>query len=395
MLGFLQRKSGIDAKILDAIDSGIASGGSSIKVSTQQAIGVMAVFAAVRVISEDVAKLPAKLKRVTENGSETASAEPEHMILSRIGRVATDIDEGFTAMEWIEAVVANAALHGWGVVYLNRVAGKAREVVPIKHGHWTEQNGKWQVRWRNDRWEPVDRSNLMVLRGPQLGLDITQTARQAIDLARRLDLMMTSLARKAGRPNGIISSEKLNSVEKAKAFVDRIKRYFGPSGDGGVMPLDLGELWYTRLSLTPEELQQDQTYARVVTQIASAYRVQPSRLMHALTDHNNASLYSSNRLHVEDCVQPWTKRFRQTFDKDVLGERRLGEGFYCDIALQGLLQGDPEARAKLYMVLRTVGAMSPLTVAKLEDLPTTEISNDPAFPLLTNPSPKEDGDDED
>lgn len=397
MFGFLQKKSAVEARILEAIDSGVTGGAIGIKVSAEQALGVMAVFAAVRVISEDVAKLPAKLKRDTEDGSETATDEPEHIVLSRIGKPATDEDDGFTAMEWIEAVVAAAALGGRGVVYLNRVGGKVREVVPIKRGCWREERGKWRIKWRKDRWEEVDRADLMVLRGPQLGMDVTQAARQAIDLARRLDLMMTGLARKAGRPNGIISSEGLNSQDKAQTFVSRIKSYFGPSGDGGLMPVDLGQLHYIRLSLTPDELQQDQTYTRVVTQIASAYRVQPARLMHAITDHNNASAYTWNIIHVQDCILPWVKRFKQSFEKDALGEERVREGYYCDVALQGLLQGSPAERGKLYVALRTVGAMSPLTVAKLEDLPTKGVSADPAFPLLTNPNPKEekDGDNDD
>ena len=397
MFGFLQRKSAVEARILEAIDSGVSGGASAIKVSPEQALGVMAVFAAVRVISEDVAKLPAKLKHDTDAGRETAHREPEHIVLSRIGKPASDEDDGFTAMEWIEAVVASAALTGRGVVYLNRVGGKVHEVVPIMRGCWREERGKWWVKWRRERWEEVARADLMVLRGPQLGLNVTQTARQAIDLARRLDLMMTGLARKAGRPNGILSVDSLSSKEKADTLVRRMKTYFGPSGDGGLMPLDNGPLHYIRLSLTPEELQHDTTYSRVVAQIASAYRVQPARLMHAITEHNNASLYASNRQHVDDCVQPWIKRFRLTFDKDVLGYERVAEGYHCHIALQGLLQGDPEARGKYYMALRTVGAVSPMTIAKLDDLPTDGVSTDPAFPLLTNPKPKDkkDGDDED
>lgn len=397
MFGFLQRKSAVEARILEAIDSGVPGGASAIRISAEQALGVMAVFAAVRVISEDVAKLPAKLKRDTKDGSETATAEPEHIVLSRIGKPATDEDDGFTAMEWIEAIVAQAALCGRGVVYLNRVGGKVREVVPINRGCWREERGKWHIKWRNDRWEEVARADLMVLRGPQLGMDVTKSARQTIDLARRLDLMMTSLAKKAGRPNGIVSSEGLSSPEKAQTFVSRIKSYFGASGDGGLMPVDLGKLDYIRLSMTPEELQQDETYSRAVTQIASAYRVQPARLMHAITEHNNASAYTWNIIHVQDCILPWVKRFKQSFEKDALGEERVRAGYYCDVALQGLLQGSPEERGKLYMALRTVGAMSPLTVAKLEDLPTKGVSDDPAFALLTNPKPKEkeDGNDDD
>lgn len=383
----LQRKSTVEARILEAIDSGTSSL-SGIKVSAEQALGVMCVFASIRVISEDLAKLPAKLKQSTDEGSRTASEQPEHIVLSRIGKRASEEDDGYTAMEWIEATVADAAFCGRGVVYLNRVGGSVREVVPVPRGSWREDRGQWHIRWRSGSWERVNRSDLMVLRGPQLGLDVTRAARQAIDLARRLDAMMTSIARKSGRPNGIISTEALSTTEKAQVFVERIKRYFGPTGDGGLMPVDFGKLDYTRLSMTPEELQQDETYSRVVTQVASAYRVQPARVMHAITEHNNASAYTWNIIHVQDCILPWCKRFKQTFEKDALSEERVREGYYCDIALQGLLQGSPEERGKLYMSLRTVGAMSPRAVALLEDLPATNVSDDPAFPLLTNPNPK-------
>lgn len=390
MFGWLGRKD-VSVATLEAIDNGGLSSEFDVRMPVKQALMVMAVFAAVRVISEDVAKLPAKLKRKVGDSSVTAEGEPEHVILSRVGKPATGEDDGFTAMEWIEAIVAAAAIDGVGVAWLNRVGGRAREVTPIPRGSWREVNGRWEILWKSG-WAPVDRGELMVLRGPQLGLNVTRQARRAIDLASKLDQMMTSLARKAGRPNGIISVEQLGSVDRAKALIQRIKEYFGPSGEGGVMALDLGSLHYQRLSLTPEELQQNETYRRAVTQIASAYRVQPARLMHEITDHNNASAYTWNIIHVQDCIQPWTKRFRQTFDKDVLGPELVSKGYYCDVSLQGLLQGAPEERGKLYMALRTVGAMSPLTIAQLEDLPTDGVSDDPAFPLLTNPNPaKENG----
>lgn len=387
MFKFLQRKSAVEASVLAALDHGPTSSFGSVKLSAKQALGVMAVFAARRVISEDVSKLPAALRKVTAEGAETAFSEHEHVLLSQIGKPPSDEDDGFTAMEWIEAIVADAAFYGFGVVHLNRVLGVAREAVPIPNGAWRLDNGQWKVRFKNGVWENVDRSDLMVLRGPQLGTNVTEAAKGYIDLARRLDQMMTGLARKAGRANGIISADSLDSQDKADTFVERIQKYFGASGEGGLMPVDLGQLHYTRLSMSPEELQQDITYSRVVTQIASAYRVQPSRLMHALTEHNNASLYASNRVHVEDCIQPWTKRFCQTFNKDVLGKKRVAEGFQCHIALHGLLQGDPEAQAKFFTAIRNVGAASPLTIANLADLPTEGISSDPSFPLLSNPNP--------
>lgn len=379
-----ERKAAEQVRIFDWIDNGLT--GSVIRVSPEQALGVALVFAARRVIAEDVAKLPAHLKRRDGTGRTIAETEPEHRILSAIGKAPSGTDDGFTAMEWIEAIVADAALPGRGVAHLNRVGGRVVEVTPIPRDRWREERGRWFIAWEPGRWEPVDRADLMVLRGPVLGANVTRYAGSVINLAMHMDKLMLSLARKGGRPNGIVSMDGL-AAEQAATFVERMRRWFGPSGDGGLMPVDgVSGLNFHRVSLTPQELETDATWSAISRQIAAAFRVQPSRLMHEMSEQTHASAYQFNIAHVNDTIQPWAKRFRQTFDKDVLGAERATR-FYCDLELKGLLQGAPKDRADFLLKLRTMGALSPQGVAELEDLDAAGLSDDPAFPLLTNPNP--------
>lgn len=381
------QKKSEQARIFDALDNGYGGAIGGFKVSPAQALGVAAVFAAIRVISEDVAKLPAKLKVRTTTGDETAKDQPEHIILSSVGAPVLEDSDGYTAMEWIEAVVASAAFHGIGVAYLNRVGGKAKEITPIPFENWRKERGVWSVKFNKEQgFERVSRHDLFVLKGPQLGLNITAQARQSIGLAIAIDKLMNSLARKSGRPNGIISTDSLDSKEKADTLIARLKTYFGPNSEGGLMPLDMKDLKFHRISLTPDELQIKDTKSGIVQEIASAFRVQPARLMHEMSSQSYASAYQWNIAHVTDCIQPWVKRFCQSFDKDVLG-KRVSKGFYCDIDLKGLLRGSPKERAEFLLKLRMMAAISPLGVAKLEDLPTEGLSKDPAHPLLTNPNP--------
>jgi len=381
------QKKSEQARIFDALDYGLGGTIGGFRVSPAQALGVAAVFAAIRVISEDVAKLPAKLKVRTDNGDTTANGEPEHAMLSSVGAPVLEDSDGYTAMEWIEAIVASAAFHGVGVAYLNRVAGSAREITPIPAENWRKERGIWSIKFSNEAgFTRVDRQDLFILKGPQLGLNITTQTRQAIGLAIAIDKLMNSLARKSGRPNGIISTGSLDSADKAATLISRLKTYFGPNSEGGLMPLDMADLKFHRISLTPDELQIKDTKSGIVQEIASAFRVQPARLMHDMSSQSYASAYQWNIAHVTDCIQPWVKRFCQSFDKDVLRDR-VAKGFYCDIDLKGLLRGSPQERAEFLLKLRTMAVLSPMGVAQLEDLPTEGLSINPAHPLLTNPNP--------
>lgn len=382
-LPFLSRKSAaVPIAMLDRIDGRGPAGDLGVAITPEVALGVTLVWAAVRVISEDVAKLPARLKRRGEQSDTIARGEHEHRLLSSIGRPTDETGEGCAAMEWIEATVASAALAGRGVAELNRVGGIVRELDPIPFGSWEETGGKWRIRRPGGRWEEVSRRDLMVLRGPLMGRNVSQLAASSIAHAIHLERYGISLARKAGRPNGIVSAEGLDQAQ-AQTFVERIKEYFGAGGSGGLMPLD-AKVAMTQLSLSPKDLEADKARAAVVAQIAGAFRVQPARLMQAMDGQTHASAYQWNIAHVSDTIQPWARRFTQAFDRDVLGPERSAT-FYSEIALQGLLAGSPTERAEFLLKLRTMGAASPRTVAQLEDMPTEGLSTDPAFPLLTNP----------
>lgn len=360
--------------------------GSADAFTGTYAVQVSAVFACCRVIAEDIAKLPARLVREEDGQARVAADQPEYMLLSSIGKATNEIDDGFTAMEWIELVLFSAALSGRGVAHLNRVGGIVREVTPIPDARWQCLNRTWRITFDGQTWETVPRNELLVLRGPVLGTNITNQARTAIDLASRINRFLVSISKKAGRPNGILSLESGLSPEQAKLFQELINDTFGPDAEGGMLPIDLGKFTYERLSLTPEEMNADATYKRAITEIAAAFRVQPARIMHEMAQQTHASAYQWNISHVTDCIQPWAKRFEQVFTKDVLGDRaRLG--YRAAFDLKGLLQANPKDRGEFYLRMRTAGAMSPRAVAEMEGLPTDGLSDDPAFPLLTNPLP--------
>lgn len=365
-------------------------------VSHDTALAVPVVFAAVRVISEDVAKLSCKLKIVDGDVGAVAVGEPENRILSSVAKPLNEEDDGFTAMEMIEYVLQSAALTGYGVAYQNIFGGITREMEPIRRGSWRRVEvigglDKWEIYTSGKAWVEVPRQNLFILRGPGLGADVSLTVRNAISLAMALDRTLNSLALKGGRPQGILAMEPLKGgTEKAESFMKRLQETFGPSSQGGMMPADVGTMDLIKLSLTPEELQVVETKSSIINDVARAFRVQPARLMHEMSGQTHASAYQWNVAHVNDTIQPWTKRFKQAFHKDVLRDR--ASEYYVDFDMKSLMAGSPAERAQFHTAMRQLGAISPYEVARIEDLPTVGISTDPAFPLLTNPNPEYEAD---
>jgi HK97 family phage portal protein len=386
---FRERKAAhgnsLDA-VLERLDG--QSGGG---VTAAEAISVAAVFAAQRVIAEDVAKLPARLRRKTPDGDVTAADRPEHLLLSRAGRMPDGDQDRITAQEWIEVVIGDAALHGAGVAWLNRLRDRVLEIVPLRRSQWMREyesgvGWRWRIRTSDtDDFRPVDRSELLVLRGPMMGASPLGAVGAAVRVARGLDRMLSTLAERAGRPSGLLVTEAFSSQDAARTFIERIAKRFGPGGEGGLVPVDVGKAELVRLSLTPEEIEIDDARKRVIEDVARVFRVQPARLMHEMGGQTYASAYQWNIAHVTDTIQPWARRLCGAFDMDVLGPRLIQQGYYSDVELKGLLRGSPGERAEFMMKLRTMGALSPRQVAALEDLPTDGLSDDPMSPLLTNP----------
>ena len=386
---FGERKAASASNLNDILER-LEKGAGNL-VSPREAVAVAAVFAAQRVIAEDVAKLPARLRQKTKAGDVTATDRREHLLLSRAGRMPGDGLDGISAQEWIEVIVGEASLHGIGVAWINRLNGKALEIVPLRREQWQREYRDgvgyfWRIR-TNDRrdFRPVDRSELLVLRGPLMGTSPLGAVGAAVKVARGLDRMLTTLADRAGRPSGLLVTEAFSSQDAARTFMERIAKRFGPGGEGGLVPVDVNKAELVRLALTPEELQVDAARKRVVEDVARVFRVQPARLMHEMGGQTYASAYQWNIAHVTDTIQPWVRRLCSAFDLDVLGPGLLAQGYYADIELKGQLRGSPGERADFMLKLRTMGAMSPRQVAALEDLPTDGLSDDPTTPLLTNP----------
>lgn len=385
-----RRKSTSDDLVSLLAARGFGSGTKSgVTVSPEVALRVPAVLCAVRVIAEDVAKLDALVVRKEGGRNAVADDAPEHRIISRYGRLAEDGFDGVSATEWKEAVIADAALCGAGCAHLNRVGGRAVELYPLRRGHWREEalpGGRFRYHaFDGSTWREVGRSDLLILRGPIMGLNVSHHVREAVGVALALESALAALARKGGRPHGIISSGNV-SQDQAARFLDRLRETFGPEGQGGLLPLDV-ELELVKLSLSPEEMQLGPSRDFAIEEVARAFRVQPARLMHKLDGQTYASAYQFSVAHVLDTILSWSERLREAFDMDVIRGREGGR-LSSRTDFSALLRGSPSERAKYYLDLRNAGAISPADVREAEGFDfDPRVSDDPLAPLLSNPNP--------
>lgn len=86
---------------------------------------------------------------------------------------------------------------------------------------------------------------------------------------------------------------------------------------------------------------------------------------------HNSNIESEQISFVMDSILPWLIRLEQNYNMQLLSpsDRNMsGYGrYYFKHALEGLLRGDAESRAKLYQALFAVGALSPNDIREMED----------------------------
>src|SRR4030095_7643118 len=103
-----------------------------------------------------------------------------------------------------------------------------------------------------------------------------------------------------------------------------------------------------------------------VEEIARLYRVTP----HMIGDLSRATfnnIEELTRAHATFTLKPWKERWEQAINTRLIPEEERGT-YRADIAMQGLLEGDPEARSKFYKALWEMGVLSPNDIRKKENL---------------------------
>lgn len=350
----------------------IGYSGSSItglSISPDSALSIVAVFAAVKLLSEDVAKLPLHLYVGEPGGAKRRAYEhPTYRVLHDVA------NPEMTAMVWRETITGHVLT--WGNGYSELVRNASGQVVaawPLRPDRTTVTRDDvgdrvYDVVLANGSTVRLRASQ--VLHVPGFGFDglvgysPIARARRALEVAMSAEEYGGRFFANDARPGVVYSHPKtLSDTARTNLRKSLEDRHEGLSNAQRFALLEEG-MSVTTVGIPPEDAQFLETRRFGIEEVARLYRLAPTKL----SDYSRATfsnIEESNIDHVVSALQPILVRWEQQIGKDVIGDL---PGYFAEHLVASLLRGNTLARFQAYAVGRQWGWLSADDIRSFENM---------------------------
>lgn len=347
------------------------------RVTAESAERASAVYACVRVVSEDVAKLPLILyRRRADGGKDRATDHPLYRLLhDKPNPWQTSFDfrqTGQRALElrgngygWKEKDNRGRVVALWPI-HPDRVSVK---INPDTRGLFYEV--------RPASWQPggkivvLPRRDVVHIAGPSddgiIGKSTIQCAREAIGIALSAEKHQSRTFTNGARLGGILSHPgKLDQPAQDNILKSWVANFSGPENVGKTALLGEG-MEFKPVAMTNEDAQFLELRGAQTAEIARFFRIPP----HKIADLSKATF--SNIEHqaleyVTDSLMPRLVRWEQRLTHDLLDEDEIAEGYFFEFLVDGLLRGDIKSRYEALQIARQNGVINANEWRSLENM---------------------------
>lgn len=375
-----------------AAGGSLPGGGTAagINVSRDSALRTSAVFACVRLLSEDVSTLPIGTF-VREGARRRQVPRPQWMARP---------NAEFTWVEVMQQAMTGLLTDGNGPLEVVRdrfeepVEIWPRDPQTVEMRRDSSGRPEWLVVPHNGASYTLPWENLLYLRGFTLpghskGLSPISYARETIGEGAAAQQFGAKFFGQGAYAGGVIEVPGDATQEQIDDFVANWKRHHqGVQNAHNPGVLTGGASW-KQVSIPPQDAQFIESRKFSVTEIARFYRVPP----HKIGDLERATFSNIEQQAIEyvvDSLRPWLVRLEGTLTA------LLPPGVFPKWNVEGLLRGDTLARYQAYTQARTAGWMSVNEIRALEDL--NPVANGDTYiqplnmgPLGVNPLDESDG----
>lgn len=334
-------------------------------VTSESAMRVSAVFACVKVISEDISCLPFGVyRRLSPRGRKEESSHPVHRILH------DQANEWQTAQEFREMMQGWALLRGRAHALKSRVRGQLDELLPIHPDHIrpikTDRGMIFEV--QPERGGPVvtyGADDIFCLVGVGGGRSVLQDARDAIGVAAAQEQHASEHYRDGGLAR--IALEHPGSLTEGanKRLRDSWVEIYGGSG-AHAKPAVLEEgLKANKIGLTAAEMQFLDGREFSIEDVARFFRVSPHKIGHLKRATNN-NIEELSIDHVGSTLNPWAVRWEKRAKMNLLNGP-ADKDLFTKHTFAAMLRGDTVKRHASYASGRQWGYYSANDIREMED----------------------------
>lgn len=356
---------------------------SGVPVDERTAMSFIAVFAAVRILSDSIGTLPLILYKRLERGKERATDHPVYRLLH-------DAPHSTMTAATFKGLI-QGHVSTWGNGYAKIVRDGAGDPVELQP-RLPDRTAPVRSRSKGvlyHTWDELGREEWLapseILHIPGLGFD-GMVGYSPIALARE-GIGLGLAAERFGASfygNGVHANYHL--VHPAKLSQDayeRLKKSFAMNATGEAAwhkPLIFEEgMKPEKVTIPPDEAQFLETRKFSVTEIARLFRVPP----HMLADLERATfsnIEQMGREFVTYSLMPWLVKWEQECSRKLLSDEEQKTHF-CEFLVDDLLRGDTVARTQAYHNLVIDGIMTRNEVRERENMNPLDGLDEPLEPV--------------
>ena len=338
---------------------------SGMRVDANTAMQTSAVYACVRVVSEDVAKLPLLIYRKDQKGGRTLDkTHPLYRLLFHKPNAWQ------SAYEWKEMMEGHLELRGNAFSYIERDGGgRVMGLVPVHPDRvqvWVQDDGRplYKIMPQEVGYQfppEVQAGSMLHLRGQSLdgyvGLSPIAWLRETIGITLAVDTYAASYFGNGARPDFAIEAGT-GTLTPAQVEAIRAKweeTYRGP--DKAFRPAVLpGGMKVISLGLTNKDSQFIELRQFQIADIARAFRI-PLHKVGSLERATHSNIEHQSLEYFQDGLMPRLERFEAALMRDLLtdDERDLYE---IEFDFAEILRGDMESTLKAIALGRNWSILS-------------------------------------
>jgi len=351
---------------LDAFEGTETTAG--IHITETVALGIPAVYACIRVLTEAIASLPLLTYERFENGDkERARGFSLYHLLHESPNPL------MTSFELRELLVGHLCLRGNAYCFIERDGGEVSALWPLHPDRMqVEVEGRELVyRYQTDGTEKIYRmADVLHIRGLSddgiIGFSPLNLLRDAFGYAKAVGTYSQSYFANDASPGGILSTPNaLNAQSMANLKAAWSTGHQGAKKHHRVAVLD-NDLKWQSVGVTPQDSQLIESQKFSVVEIARVFRV-PLNLVMDYERSTYSNVTEQNRSFLIHTLQPWLTRIEQAMTKSLLTESEK-EKFFIEHLTQGYLKADTKSRFEAYKIGIEAGFLTVDEVRQLENM---------------------------
>lgn len=341
-------------------------------VSSSSAMSVSSVFACVRNLSEDVARLPLFLyRRLPGGGKEKATNEPLYWMLHN------NPNTYMTSMIARQAIMVGATLwgNGYAIIMRSLNTGEAESYWPVEP--WRvlmreREDGSpfFIVGFKGGQQREVEFRDMIHIVGMTedglMGRVLWRQAENAIGLAQAAMEFTSKFFANGASPSGMLLPKTRMKEDHLRQFEkDMNDRYAGAVNSHKIMAINF-DADFKIIERDSQKAQRVETMRFAVEEILRFFRMPPHKAGD-LSRATNNNIEHQSLEYVQDTVQPWTERTEQEFERKLIPENRQQE-LVIEHEFGALLRTDSKTRAEVHNLGIRGGWRNPNEARALENL---------------------------